>query len=230
MKLAILDHIISLAPAHLPVAPLSALCRRHGAAVLVDGAHAVGAVALDIPAIGCDYYTSNLHKVGQEWMGWQHSQPGRWLTCAPLVRCSRRVGSWYTTGRGACQTCLSLPPHLVRLQWACTPKGAAFLWAARSRQRDLLPLVTSHGYGLVSLLGWLATPWRRVRTRAFLPASWEQDPSCHAACVCCSPHRAASSHLFLRPCAQLLWVARLSGALRRRPAGLPRRVPVERHL
>lgn len=94
VKLAILDHIISLAPAHLPVAPLSSLCRRHGAAVLVDGAHAVGAVPLDIPAIGCDYYTSNLHK------------------------------------------------------WACTPKGAAFLWAARSRQRDLLPLVTSHGYGL----------------------------------------------------------------------------------
>ncbi|KAL4419422.1 hypothetical protein ABPG77_006349 [Micractinium sp. CCAP 211/92] len=94
VRLAILDHVISSAPVHLPVAPLAALCRRHGAAVLVDGAHAVGAVPLDIPALGCDYYTSNLHK------------------------------------------------------WACTPKGAAFLWAARSRQRDLLPLVTSHGYGL----------------------------------------------------------------------------------
>lgn len=46
--------------------------------------------------------------------------------------------------------CPLLLPRCVRLQWACTPKGAAFLWAARSRQRDLLPLVTSHGYGLVS--------------------------------------------------------------------------------
>ncbi|PRW50812.1 class V aminotransferase [Chlorella sorokiniana] len=94
VRLAILDQIISLAPVHLPVGALCALCRRHGAASLVDGAHAVGAVPLDLPSLGADYYTSNLHK------------------------------------------------------WACTPKGAAFLWVARSRQAGLLPPVTSHGYSL----------------------------------------------------------------------------------
>lgn len=34
-------------------------------------------------------------------------------------------------------------------KWACTPKGAAFLWAAPQAQPGLLPLVTSHGCGLV---------------------------------------------------------------------------------
>jgi hypothetical protein len=34
-------------------------------------------------------------------------------------------------------------------KWACTAKGSAFLWVAPSEQRLLLPLVTSHGYGLV---------------------------------------------------------------------------------
>ena len=62
IRLAVIDHIISLAPVHLPVAALCALCRRYGAASLVDGAHAVGAVALDLPSLGADYYTSNLHK------------------------------------------------------------------------------------------------------------------------------------------------------------------------
>ena len=31
-------------------------------AVLVDGAHAVGALHLDVPSLGCDFYCANLHK------------------------------------------------------------------------------------------------------------------------------------------------------------------------
>lgn len=45
-------------------------------------------------------------------------------------------------------------PCPARYRWLCTPKGAAFLWAAKSVQPGLLPTVTSHGYGLVSVGGW----------------------------------------------------------------------------
>src|SRR6202007_1679998 len=46
----------------LPVAEIAARCRAKGVAVLIDGAHAPGAIALDIPALGADWYVGNLHK------------------------------------------------------------------------------------------------------------------------------------------------------------------------
>ena len=34
-------------------------------------------------------------------------------------------------------------------KWHCTAKPSAFLWVATSEQQHMVPLVTSHGYGLV---------------------------------------------------------------------------------
>lgn len=70
MRLAILDHVVSMAPVQLPVGALCALCAGAGAATLVDGAHAVGALRLDLVSLGCDYYASNLHKVRRGRWGW----------------------------------------------------------------------------------------------------------------------------------------------------------------
>jgi isopenicillin-N epimerase len=95
VRLAVIDHVVSQAPAHLPVAALCALCSAAGALSLVDGAHAVGALPLCLPRLGADFYTSNAHK------------------------------------------------------WLCCGKGVALLWAAPRHQARLLPLVTSHGHGLV---------------------------------------------------------------------------------
>jgi isopenicillin-N epimerase len=61
-RIAILDHITSETALILPLARMAALCRDRGVAVLADGAHAPGALDLDIPALGVDWYVANLHK------------------------------------------------------------------------------------------------------------------------------------------------------------------------
>lgn len=61
-RLAVLDHITAESALVLPLAEIAARCRDRGVAVLVDGAHVPGAVALDIPSLGVDWYTANLHK------------------------------------------------------------------------------------------------------------------------------------------------------------------------
>jgi len=80
IRLAIFDHITSNTAALLPVEELVRLCHRTpceradraGEAathpiegcipVLIDGAHALGALDLDVPAVGADFYVSNCHK------------------------------------------------------------------------------------------------------------------------------------------------------------------------
>lgn len=62
VRLAIVDHIVSPTGFVLPAAAITRALKAKGVAVLIDGAHAPGHVALDIPALGADWYTGNLHK------------------------------------------------------------------------------------------------------------------------------------------------------------------------
>lgn len=59
---AVFDHIVSSLAVVLPVARLCAICKRLGVVSVVDGAHAVGHIPLDLPSLGCDMYVSNCHK------------------------------------------------------------------------------------------------------------------------------------------------------------------------
>ncbi len=61
-RLAIIDHVTSESALILPVAEVAVRCHARGVPVLVDGAHAPGALALDVPALGVDWYAANLHK------------------------------------------------------------------------------------------------------------------------------------------------------------------------
>ena len=62
VRLAIVDHITSPTALVMPLDRIVPGLRRHGAQVIVDGAHAVGQIPLDVPAVGADWYASNAHK------------------------------------------------------------------------------------------------------------------------------------------------------------------------
>jgi isopenicillin-N epimerase len=63
-SLVVLDHVTSNTGLLLPIHDLVAAVRaaRPRALILVDGAHGLGALDLDLPALGADYYVSNAHK------------------------------------------------------------------------------------------------------------------------------------------------------------------------
>jgi len=61
-RLAVIDHVSPDTALILPVAAMAERCRARGVPVLVDGAHAPGALALDIPSLGADWFVGNLHK------------------------------------------------------------------------------------------------------------------------------------------------------------------------
>ncbi|XP_060085055.1 uncharacterized protein LOC132564420 [Ylistrum balloti] len=62
VRLAVFDHIPSNAPVILPLKEIISICKERGVPVLVDGAHALGALPLDLRALDPDYYVSNAHK------------------------------------------------------------------------------------------------------------------------------------------------------------------------
>jgi isopenicillin-N epimerase len=62
VRVAVFDHIVSSTGDVLPARALVEVCRRHGVLSLVDGAHAVGQLPLDLEALDADFYLSNCHK------------------------------------------------------------------------------------------------------------------------------------------------------------------------
>jgi isopenicillin-N epimerase len=62
VKLAIIDHITSATALTFPIADIIADLHERWVRVLVDGAHAIGQVPLDIAALDADWYVTNMHK------------------------------------------------------------------------------------------------------------------------------------------------------------------------
>lgn len=56
------SHLLSSTGLRMPVAELSALARSRGCLSVVDGAQAVGGIAVDVKALGCHAYATSGHK------------------------------------------------------------------------------------------------------------------------------------------------------------------------
>jgi isopenicillin-N epimerase len=68
-RVLFLSHITSFSAITLPIAPLIARARAAKIWTIIDGAHAVGQIALDLHALGADFYGGNCHK-------WLSAPPG----------------------------------------------------------------------------------------------------------------------------------------------------------
>lgn len=61
-RLALIDHVTSPTGLVFPVADIVAGLAARGVDALIDGAHAVGMVPVDVERLGAAFYTTNLHK------------------------------------------------------------------------------------------------------------------------------------------------------------------------
>ena len=61
-RLVSFSHVLSANGHILPVEQMTAMAHAAGAMVLIDGAHAVGQMTVDLRQINCDFYTFNGHK------------------------------------------------------------------------------------------------------------------------------------------------------------------------
>jgi L-cysteine/cystine lyase len=70
-RLVEVAHVSPMTGAVLPVAAIAELARARGALFVIDGAQAAGAVPVDVPASGADFYAIPAHKwlLGPEGMG-----------------------------------------------------------------------------------------------------------------------------------------------------------------
>ena len=89
-KLAVVDHITSESGLVLPLAAIAERCHARGVPVLADGAHAPGAIPLDIPSLGVDWYVGNLHK----WLWVPRSSGILWTSPARQPALHGSVISW----------------------------------------------------------------------------------------------------------------------------------------
>ena len=120
-RLAVVDHVTAPSGLVLPVAEIAARLRARGVAVLVDGAHALGALPVDIPGLGVDFYTGNLHK----WAMAPRPSAILWASPSRQAELHPTVISWgYGKGMSAEFDMLGTRDPSP---WLAAPDGIAFM-------------------------------------------------------------------------------------------------------
>lgn len=144
-RIALVDHVTSGSALILPVAEIASCCHAAGVPVLVDGAHVPGALALDIPTLGVNWYTGNLHK----WAMAPRSSAILWAAPGGQEGLHPTVISWgFEKGFEAE---FDLPGTRDPSPWLAAPEGIEFM-------RDL---------GLEAMRDWNhALAWRSALTLA----------------------------------------------------------------
>jgi len=165
-RLLVIDHVTSESALLLPIEEIAARCRERGVAVAVDGAHAPGAIPLDVPSIGADWYVGNLHK----WAYAPRSSAFLWAAPGRQEGLHPPVISW-GIGRG----------WTTEFDWVGTRDPSAYLAApaAIAFMKELgIDAMRAYNHGLAwegaRLLGaawgtWPELPESMVGTMATVP-------------------------------------------------------------
>lgn len=130
-RLVSVSHVSWSNGAVLPVARIAELARSRGALVVVDGAQSAGAIPLDVPALGVDFYAV----AGQKWLLGPEGVAALWIAPETLDRAR-----------------LTMPGHSSYERY--DSHGAATTWPTARRfdaARWYMPAVT----GFARSVGWL---------------------------------------------------------------------------
>jgi selenocysteine lyase/cysteine desulfurase len=95
-------HLLSSTGLRMPVVELSALSRSRGCIAVVDGAQAVGAIDVDVKALGCHAYATSAHKslLGPKGTGWLYLSDELGTTIDPIALQSGRASYTDSSGVG----------------------------------------------------------------------------------------------------------------------------------
>jgi selenocysteine lyase/cysteine desulfurase len=96
------SHLLSSTGLRMPVAELSALARSRGCLAVVDGAQAVGGIAVDVKALGCHVYATSGHKwlLGPKGTGLLYLSEEIGATVDPIALQAGRAA--YSESSGVC--------------------------------------------------------------------------------------------------------------------------------
>jgi isopenicillin-N epimerase len=145
-KVIFMSHITSPTALRLPVEAICARARQAHVLTLIDAAHAVGQLPLDLAAIGADFYTSNAHKwlCAPKGSAFLYARPEVQSLVEPLI-----VG-W---GWGDERTLTFGSDFLDAFQWPGTADFSAYLAvpaAIRFQEEHQWPAVRRDCHALVA--------------------------------------------------------------------------------
>ena len=143
-RLVSVSHVAWSTGAVLPVARIADLAHARGALLVVDGAQAAGAIPLDVPSLGADFYAVP----GQKWLLGPEGVAGLWVSPERRVDLLPAFGGW------------SSYEHL-------DARGSADPWPT-ARRYDAANWYKPSLVGLARSVGWLAmyVGWSWIHDRA----------------------------------------------------------------
>jgi isopenicillin-N epimerase len=153
-RLAMIDHVTSPTALVFPIAKIVRALEAHGIDTLVDGAHAPGAVPLDVGLLRPAYYTGNLHKwvCAPKGAAFLWARPDRQDALRPPI-----VSHGENTrrpGRSAFHDRFDWPGTLDPTAWLSVPAaiqwGASLLPGGWEELRDRNRLMASAGRALIA--------------------------------------------------------------------------------